>query len=155
MAVTAYWFCKAFLSAFNKEIDLDTDAIQLALTTSGWTPNQDTMDYFNDVTNELGTANGYTAGGLVLANKTVATALNVWTFDNTVDPVWTTGAGETLTAARAVYYENTAGASSTDPLICWIDFGGDQTASNGGTFTIVIDAAGIATITPANATGFP
>lgn len=155
MAVVAYWYVKAFVSVFNKEIDLDSDAIQVSLHTNTYSPNQDTDDYFNDATNELGTANGYTAGGLVLANKVVTPAADLWTFDNTVDPQWTTGAGETLTARRAVYYENTAGASSTDPLICWVDFGQDESASNGGTFTIVIAGGGIATITPANAVGFP
>lgn len=155
MAVTAFWYAKAFLSVFNKLIDFDTDAIQVALTTDGYTPNQDTHDFFDDVTNELGTANGYTAGGLVLANKTIATTNNVLAADNTVDPAWTTGAGETLTARRAVYYENTAGAPGTDPLICWVDFGVDESASNGGTFTIVIAAAGIFSITATDAAGFP
>jgi hypothetical protein len=155
MAVTAYWYTNAFLSAFNKEIDLDTDTIKVALTSNaGYTPNQDTHNYFDDVT-DLGTGNGYTAGGLTLSNKSRTTALNVFTFDNTVDPQWTTGVGETLTARRAVYYEDTAGGAGTDPLISWVDFGQDESASNQGTFTIVIAGTGIATITATDAAGFP
>jgi hypothetical protein len=154
VAVTAFWYAKSFLAAFNAEIDFVSIQNTVALTSSSYTPNQDTHDYFDDVTNELGTANGYTAGGQALGTPTLATTLNVLKFDS-VDPQWTTGGGETLTARRAVYRQNTAGAATTDPLICWVDFGQDETASNGGTFTIVQDAAGIATITAADATGFP
>lgn len=154
MAVTAFWYAKAFISAFNKEVDLDTDTQKVALTSNaGYTPNQDTHQYFTSVT-DLGTANGYTAGGLTLANKTIANTNNVWAYDNTVDPQWTTGAGETLTARRAVYYEST-GVAGTSALISWVDFGQDESASNGGTFTIQINASGIAQITATDAAGFP
>ena len=155
MAVTAFWLAKALLAAFNKEIDFVSDGINLGLTTSAWTPNQDTMDYYTDVTNELGTANGYTAGGETLANKTLATTNNVLTGDNTADIVWTTGAGETLTARRAFLYDTQTGVAATEPLILWVDFGGDESASNGGTFTITPNASGLFTITAADAAGYP
>lgn len=155
MAVTAFWYAKAFLAAFNAEMHLDADSIYVALcSNAGYTPNQDTHDYFNDVT-DLATANGYTDNGLLLANKASSTTANVWTFDNTVDPQWTTGAGETLTARRAVYYDRQTGVEATSPLISWVDFGVDESASNGGTFTIVIAGTGIATITATDAAGFP
>lgn len=154
MAVTAFWYAKSFVKAFNAEIDFVDVQDKVALTSSSYTPNQDTHDYFDDVTNELTTANGYTAGGQALVTPSLANTLNVVKLDSD-DPVWTTGAGETLTARIAVYYQNTAGASSTDPLLCWVDFGQNETASNGGTFTIVQSASGIATITPTDATGFP
>ena len=48
-----------------------TDTIKVALTTSAYTPNQDSHDYYNDLTNELSTANGYTSGGVTLGSKTV------------------------------------------------------------------------------------
>lgn len=154
MAVTAFWYVKSFLAAFGAEINFLSDAVNVGLTSSLYTPNQDTHAHYSDITNELSTADGYTAGGQALASKTLASSTNVATFD-AADPVWTTGAGETLTAHRAFYYDSTPGTAATDPLISWIDFGGDESASNGGTFTIQIDAAGIATITPTNATGFP
>ena len=46
-----------------------SDTIKVALTTSSYTPNQDTDDFFNDVTNELSTAGGYTSGGASLGSK--------------------------------------------------------------------------------------
>jgi len=150
MAVTAYYYAKFFLSATNAEIDLAADDIRVALTTSSYTPNQDTHDYFDDITNEVANGNGYTSGGELLAAKTVGTTLNVFTFDNTADTVWTSS---TFTAARAVVYKDT-GTPATSPLICWIDFDGDKSPSS-GSLTISWATAGICNVTVADATGFP
>lgn len=158
MAVTAYWYANAFEAAFDKEIDFLADDIAVSLHTNSYTPNQDTHDYFNDLTNQLSTANGYTAedgagAGLSLGTKTHDNTNNVSTFD-AANAVWTSsGAG--FTARRAVLADVTPGSSATDPLLCWTDFGQDETASGGGTFTIAWNASGIATITAGDATGFP
>lgn len=154
MAVTAFYYAGYFIQVNDKEIDFLADSMKVALTTSSYTPNQDTHDYFDDVTNELTTANGYTAGGDALDNKVNSNTNNVVKFDDTNDTTWTSsGAG--FTARRAVLYDSTPGTAATNPLMLWIDFGQDETASGGGTFTIAYHANGIATITPADATGFP
>lgn len=157
MAVTAFWYANAFEAAFNKEIDFGTDDIAVILTTSSYTPNQDTHDFGNDITNEVAESGGYLQGldgtGELLGSKTHANTNNVSTFD-AADPAWTSsGAG--ITARRAVFVDVATATAATDPLICWMDFGQDETASGGGTFTIVLSASGIATITAADATGFP
>ena len=148
MAVTAYWYSAAFLAAFNKEIDFVTDTVKVALTTNSYTPNQDTHNYFDDVTNEI-TGTGYTAGGVALGSKTLANANNVITLD-AADAQWLTS---TLTARRAVIYEST-GTPSTSALLLWIDFGADFSSSS-GTFQITFSASGIAIVTATDATGFP
>jgi hypothetical protein len=158
MAVTAWWYVNAFETAFNKEIDFITDDIAVSLHTVTYVPNQDTHDFFDDLTNQLATANGYTnengtGTGELMASKTHANTLNVSAFD-AANTVWTSsGAG--FTARIAAYSDVTTNVTTTDPLLWWIDFGQDETASGGGTFTIAYDASGIATITPADATGFP
>jgi len=153
MAVTAYWYAKAFVAAFNKEIDWNSDTIKATLHTSSYVPNQDTHDYQNDLTNELSTANGYTAGGLTIGTATNTSSTNVITLD-TVDPQWTSsGAG--ITARILVVSDATPGTTATNPLILWTDFGQDETASGGGTFTYTVSASGWGTITPTNAAGFP
>ena len=158
MAVTAWWYVNAFETAFNKEIDFITDDIAAVLTTVTYTPNQDTHDFFDDITNQLSTANGYTAEdgtgtGKLLAGKTHANTLNVSKFDAD-DTAWTSsGAG--FTARIVVLSDVTSNVTTTDPLLLWMDFGANETASGGGTFTIAWNASGIATITPADATGFP
>jgi len=153
MAVTAFWYAIAFISAFDVEVDFLADTIKVALTTSTYTPNQDTHDYFNDVTNEI-TDSGYTAGGATLGTKTNTSTLNVVTFDS-ADPSWTSGGAATFTARRAVYYDATPATAATQPLLLWVDFGQNEVAQNGGTFTIQHNASGIATITASDATGYP
>lgn len=153
MAVTAYWYANAFETAFDKEIDFLADTMKVTLHSSSYTPNQDTHDYQDDLTNELSTANGYTAGGETLGTKTHDNTNNVSKFD-AADTVWTSsGAG--FTARISVLADTTPGSAATNPLLCWMDFGQNETASGGGTFTIVWNAAGIATITATDATGFP
>jgi hypothetical protein len=86
------------------------------------------------------TGTGYTANGVTLASKTS-------TYDTATDQVrldaadasWTTS---TLSATDAVLWVNTAGASSTDPILGNVDFGATVTTT-AGTFTITWDATGI------------
>jgi hypothetical protein len=129
--------------AFNKEVDFDTDTIKVALLSSSYTPNQDTDDYFNDVSTYEVSGTGYTAGGATLASKTVGytSGTNVTKFD-AADVSWTSS---TITARYAVVYVAT-GTASTSALIGYVDFGSDQSSSS-GTFSIVWDAAGIFTTT--------
>lgn len=145
MAVTAFLYGSVPTKLANKEIDWDTDTIKVALCTSTYTPAQDTHDYFNDITNEV-SGTGYTAGGATLTTKTVGytAGTNVTKFDAD-DVSWTTS---TITARYAVLYVDTGGASSTDPLIGYVDFGTDV-SSSAGTFSITWDAAGIFTVTVA------
>lgn len=149
MAVTALLYGKLFANCFGGEtagesvaIDLLSDTIKVALTTSSYTPNQDTHEFFDAVTNEI-TGTGYTAGGATLGSKTLAYASKVSTFD-AADTSWTTS---TLTARYAVVYKDT-GTASTSPLICYINFGADV-STTAGTFLITWNASGIFTVTVA------
>jgi hypothetical protein len=58
---------------------------------------------------------------------------------------WTSA---TFTARQAVVWANTAGASSTDPLMMNINFGADQSVSS-GTFTIAWASDGVGKVTVA------
>lgn len=101
MAITAKYFGLFFKSAFNKEIDLDTDALKVMLCTSSYTPNQDTHQYKSSVTNEVSGA-GYTAGGATLSSVSVSynAGTNVLSFTgNNVS--WS---GATLIGANAPRY---------------------------------------------------
>lgn len=122
----------------NGSIDLDTDTIKVALVTSSYTPDQDTHDNFDDVTNEV-TGTGYTAGGATLASVTVTAdnTDNEGVFD-AADVTWSTS---TITARGAVVYKST-GTAATSPLIAYYDFGSDQISSNGD-FTIAWNAGGL------------
>lgn len=125
---------------FNKEVDWDTDTIKVALLSSSYTPNQDTHDYFDDVSTYEVTGTGYTAGGATLATKTnnYDTATNTLVLDAD-DVTW---ASSTITARYAVIYNASPGTNATRPLIGYIDLVSDQ-ASNNGNFVIEWDASGI------------
>ena len=149
MAVTAKWYGKALEGQYGataaRRVDWVTDSVKIALDTSAYTPDQDLHDFWNDVSgSEVANGNGYTTGGIALASKTVAydAGSNELRLD-AADVSWTSA---TFTARYAVVYVDTAGASSTDPVLGYIDFGGDQTVSS-GTFDIVFNASGVLKIT--------
>lgn len=142
MAVSNKFYGKFFLSLANKEVDLNSDTIKVALVTSSYTFDQDAHDYFNDITNEV-TGTGYSAGGAAVGSPSISYtgASNTFAFDGN-DVSWTTS---TITARGAVVYDSSPGSSSTNPLICFVDFGADVSTTS-GTFTITWDAAGIGTV---------
>lgn len=146
MAVTNKWFGQAFLHAFNKEIDYLADTIKVTLHTSAYTIDQDAHDYQNELTNELSTANGYTAGGATLANKVndYTAGTNVIRF-SADDVVWT--ASGTLTARKAVIADTTPGSAATNPLLTFHESDADISATDAA-WTLDIPAGGFATITP-------
>jgi hypothetical protein len=133
------------LKALNKEVDFDTDTIKVALLSSSYTPDQDAHDYLNDVSTYEVSGTGYTAGGNTLGSKTATydSANNVVILD-AADTTWSSS---TITARYAVVYDST-GTASTSPLIGYVDFGSDQSSTNGN-FTITWDSTGIVRITVA------
>lgn len=119
-------------------MDLLSDTIKQTLHTSTWTPNQSTNQLKADATNELATANGYTALGVIVASKTYVTSALITTFD-AADTSWTfTGA---VTFRHGPIWDDTP-TTPADPLILNIDTGGDQTL-NGTAFAFQFNASGI------------
>ena len=113
------------------DIDFDTNTFKAMLVTSSYTPNKDTHDFRDDVTNEV-SGTGYSAGG-------VASAVTV-TKDTANDKVTiqfgaVSWASSTITARGCVYYKSRGGASSADELVAYADFGSDV-SSSGGTFSV-------------------
>lgn len=113
-------------------IDFDTDSFKVMLVTSAYTPNVDTHDYRNDVTNEVPNGSGYATGGAETtctvtqdnANNRVSIGFSAVT--------WETA---TITARGAVIYKSRGGASSADELVAYVDFGSDK-SSSGGDFVV-------------------
>jgi len=133
---------------FNKEIDWTDGNVKVALTTSTFTPDQDTHDYFDDITNEV-VATGYTAGGQALASPasdyTAGTNLLTLDADNLV---WTiTGS---LTARNIIIYYDT-GTPSTSALIAYgvfeVDASPADIVTTDGDLTLSWNASGLLTTT--------
>lgn len=138
MANVIYNRFKSGLLAGDFDLDTGGNTIKVALVTSTYTPDIDTHEDFADITNEV-TGTGYTAGGETLASQAVTkdTTDDEGVFD-AADVTWSTS---TITARGAVVYKDT-GTPATSLLICYFDFGSDQSSSSGD-FTITWNSEGI------------
>jgi hypothetical protein len=112
-------------------IDFDTDTFKALLVTSTYSPNKDTHDKRDDVTNEA-TGTGYTAGGVTTACTVTKDTANDKVTLSFAAVSWATS---TITARALVIYKSTGGAASTDALVAYNDFGSDV-SSSGGTFSV-------------------
>jgi hypothetical protein len=111
-------------------IDFDTDTFKVLLVTSSYTPDKDTHDKRNDVTNEV-SGTGYTAGGVTSVCTVTKDTANDRVTLSFAAVSW---ASSTITARGAVIYKST-GTASNDNLVAYNDFGSDV-ASASGTFTV-------------------
>lgn len=137
-AVAGQWSSTA-----ARRVDWTGDTLKCSLHTVTYVPNQDTHDFFDDVTNEV-TGTGYTAGGVTLASKSV-------TYDATsnetrflfADPSWTTA---TISGIRVAVLRKDTGTNSTSPLIAYTVLAADD-AVTAGTYTLDVDATAVLKIT--------
>lgn len=141
MGVTPTWFGLGLQYLLDQPADLEAVTAKLALVTSSYTPDRDTHDFWDDVSaNEVANGSGYTTGGVTLSNV-------AWSYDSASDqvrldfddPAWSFSGSKTW--RYGVLYIDTAGASSTDPVIGLLTWDSDQTVST--SYTLVIDAAGL------------
>jgi hypothetical protein len=144
VAITANMYPLFFHTTWNKEADIDSDAIKVALSNTAYTYAV-THKYFdaapfNAAWTELSTANGYTAGGQTVGATVITDAQTMsWTANA---PLWTSTG--TLSATSAVWYDSTP--ASNKPLIAYCLFGGTVTAPSGATLTITPNASGIISV---------
>ena len=135
MAITQA-MCTSFKEdLFQKEQDLDTDTIKIALYTSSANLDASTTAY---TTSGEVSGTGYSAGGVTLTGATIGTS-GTTAYVDFDDPEWTTASF--TTAGALIYNDTTAGDNS----IAVLSFGGDFTVT-AGTFRIVFPAAGAAAI---------
>jgi hypothetical protein len=122
----------------KKVIDFSADTFKIILMASGFTFNKDTHHGYADVSgSELGTGNGYTAGGNTLSGVAV-------TEDDTDDrcevtwsnTTWTASGGTIGPSPGAIIFDDTVTTPQADPIIGYIDFGSEQSQADGGVATI-------------------
>jgi hypothetical protein len=141
VSITVTWYGLGLQYLLDNPSDMETVTAKIALVTSAYTPNRDTHDFWDDVSaNEVANGNGYATGGVTLTTV-------LWSYDSASDQVrldfddvsWTFTAGKTW--LYGVVYIDTAGASSTDPVIALLTWDTSQTVSTA--YTLVIDPAGL------------
>lgn len=125
-------------------IDLDAVTVKAALVTSAYTPNQNTHDFWDDVSANEVSGTNYVAGGNTLATGTVTLdgSGNVKVDFN--DPaVWSESATGFSNADRVIIYRDT-GVGSTSELIGYSNSFGPA-GNTTGDFTVTLNAAGLIT----------
>jgi hypothetical protein len=127
------WYRQAPAKAFNKEWDWDSDDLRVTLHTSSYTPNLDTHDYVDDLTNELGTADGYTAGGVTLGGPPTRayTAANSWATQWATSTAYTVDLVVRPTTGNGFLYRVAVAGTSAASQPTWPTVIG-QTVTDGG-----------------------
>jgi hypothetical protein len=144
--LTGKFYGRFWMSALNKEVDIDSDNIKIMLLDDSYTFNQDTHQYKSSITGEV-TGTGYTPGGQTLTSVTVTydAATNTIKMD-AADPSWP---NSTITGVKkAVVYDATPGTDATRPVIAYLE-SDTVLSSTSGTLSLTFDAAGIASLTVA------
>jgi hypothetical protein len=143
MAITASGFYgltleKMFIDTAAQSMEAETHKGLLVL--DAYTPNYDTHDFRDDITNEA-SGTGYSSGGSTITGTEITLSGGVLTWDF-VDPSWTSS---TIANAMAhVSYFN-VGSAATDQLLLLLDFVTAVTTSN-GTLLVAINASGAMTL---------
>jgi hypothetical protein len=124
---------EAFSEHLSEKVhDLNADLLKVLLALDAPSAANDAVKA--DLTSELGTANGYTAGGEDTQN---ATSRSGGTTSVTgVDIVFTASGGSVGPFRYAVLYNDTPAAGVVDPLIGYWDYGSNVTLADGETFTV-------------------
>lgn len=129
---TVYKFYSFIEKIHEGAINLGSDTLKVMLTNDA--PSL-SWDEKADVTGELSTAYGYTAGGATLTVTTSAQSSGLYSFICN-DITWTASGGSIGPFRYAIFYDDTA---TGDPLLWYIDFGYSITAATGQSFTIDVD----------------
>lgn len=143
---------KAKLHLSDGTFDLDSNTFKLTLHSSS--SNANTLSgssVFADITNELSTANGYTAGGVTLASVTWTNSSGTMTFTCANPTAWTASGGS-ITARFGVIRASGTLNSLVDPIlaVCLLDTTpADVTATTGNTFSFTINGSGVFTLSGA------
>lgn len=137
------WGNNAILRIAKKELDLvalgAASDLKIILLNSAYVFDIDAHNNYSDViANELGTGNGYTAGGQALTNVVQGSpdaGLNKVTV--TTDPTtWNASGGDIGPASGVAVYDDSTANPATSILLAFFPFDVDKTAGDGAPFTV-------------------
>jgi hypothetical protein len=138
MAVTMSLYDHTVKLLVNKEVTLTTLKVKLLDATATFTASQTTVASVDGSGAKEVSGNGWTSGGLTLANVAVTQVTTNDAMLDADDVSQTASGGSIGPAYAALVYDST----SNKPLI-YIDFGAAQSAGSTTDFKIVWDASGL------------
>lgn len=147
MAIPSNWILhRAFLSRLaSKKIDLSTDTLKIGLAESISNIDQVAINNYSDITNELATGNGYTAGGRTINGVSMTTLEQggvVVTGDNTS---WTATDGPISAAYAFIYCDSDANKTVIAHSLLDTDLN-NVVAENGQVFVVKFGTNGFLSI---------
>lgn len=134
MAVVTTLYPQFKFDLLTKAVSVTVDVLKVALFSASTYTSTDTA--YNTSGTEVASANGYTTAGLTVATVSTSTATTTPNLVKISTASSWTATGVGFSAVAAKIYDSTV----TNHPVAHIDFGGTQTASGGGTFTITYDA---------------
>jgi len=147
MAWVLYGKYKENLFTQANPVDFDDNAtttVKIALVTNSYAPNVDTHDFWDDASANEVSGTNYTAGGNVVANKSVSVpSSGVVTIDADDPATWAQSASGFTNARYAILYKDT-GNSGQSPLVAYYNMTTDRNNTDGD-FALSLDALGIFT----------
>ena len=124
----------SFVEAIHeKKHNLGSDTLKVLLTNTAPSLSNTVKA---DISGELSTANGYTAGGATITVTSSAQSSGLYTLIAS-DVTWTASGGSIGPFRYAVIYNSSA---TNSELIGYIDYGYSVTVASGQTFTLDFDA---------------
>lgn len=129
----------------NSAFDLQSVTLKIAIVTNSYIPNQNTHDFWNDVSANEVTGTNYTALGNAIANVLVTlSGAGLVTFDSDDPAAWAQSASGFTTGRRFVLLRDT-GVSTTSDVIAYTDAEAADFGNVAGPLTFQISATGIYT----------
>lgn len=117
-------------------IDLMNDSIKCALFSNTMVPDRTDSSY-SSLSGEIASGNGYTTGGIALANPAVTTESNVSTFST--DKVIFTASGGSISARYGVIYDDTHATKMLIACVLLDIFDNDVVKADGDALGILIN----------------
>ncbi len=140
MAITITRYNSFSTDQANGVFNFSSDTIGIILATALYLPDRDAHSKRSDITNEVVAGGGYAQNDKELAAVAITQDdVNDLTKLDANNVTWS---ASTITARYAILYRKTGGASSTDNLICYVDFG-VELSSVGENFTVEWNSDGI------------
>lgn len=146
MAVTISRYNHTAKLVMNKELNYATLKVMLLNASASFTASNTTLAQVTNSGAYQVSGNGWTAGGLTIANAAVTVVATSGAMIDGDDVSATATGGNIGPAFAAVIYDDSHGS---DAPLWFIDFDGSQEAGDGTDFKVAFHSSGIARVTSA------